>query len=249
MPRGTPFSVCASVVRFSRRAPSRREIAALRDQLAESKTQLSAMQAAEQAASAKLAELGSKLASATNERESAVKQATAEAEGFKAKLAEAEAKLGPQQGPVTSCYLQEAMEKGAAAFNYAERIKRSGQVNGNKVTGIGIGQAFHPAGFAGFDGLVRITPDGKIHLHTGVGNLGTYSHSGTQRVAAEALKAIKAGLVDGRTVTPDQVKRLAALPSREQLLGHLGGALHGRRGSLSSWLVFGHGFVARLGEC
>ena len=56
-------------------------------------------------------------------------------------------------------------------------------------TGIGIGQAFHPAGFAGFDGLVRITPDGKIHLHTGVGNLGTYSHSGTQRVAAEALKA------------------------------------------------------------
>ncbi len=37
--------------------------------------------------------------------------------------------------------------------------------------------------------------------------------------------AIKAGLVDGRAVTPDQVKRLAALPSREQLLGQLGGAL------------------------
>jgi large subunit ribosomal protein L10 len=37
--------------------------------------------------------------------------------------------------------------------------------------------------------------------------------------------AIKAGLVDGRTVTPEQVKRLAALPSREQLLGQLGGAL------------------------
>ena len=37
--------------------------------------------------------------------------------------------------------------------------------------------------------------------------------------------AVKAGLVDGRTVTPDQVKRLAALPSREQLLGQLGGAL------------------------
>jgi CO/xanthine dehydrogenase Mo-binding subunit len=100
-----------------------------------------------------------------------------------------DAKLGAQQGPVTSCYLQEAMAKGAAAFNYSERIKRSGQKNGTKITGIGVGQAFHPAGFAGFDGLVRITPDGKIHLHTGVGNLGTYSHSGTQRVAAEALKA------------------------------------------------------------
>jgi len=37
--------------------------------------------------------------------------------------------------------------------------------------------------------------------------------------------AIKAGLVDGRTVTADQVKRLAGLPSREQLLGQLGGAL------------------------
>ena len=36
---------------------------------------------------------------------------------------------------------------------------------------------------------------------------------------------IKAGLVDGKTVTPDQVKRLATLPSREQLLGQLGGAL------------------------
>ena len=81
------------------------------------------------------------------------------------------------------------MAKGAAAFNYSERTTRSGQKNGNKITGIGVGQAFHPAGFAGFDGLVRITPDGKIHLHTGVGNLGTYSHSGTQRVAAEALKA------------------------------------------------------------
>ncbi|MEO8467708.1 MAG: xanthine dehydrogenase family protein molybdopterin-binding subunit [Gammaproteobacteria bacterium] len=100
-----------------------------------------------------------------------------------------DAKLGAQQGPVTSCYLEEARAKGAAAFNYAERIKRSGQKNGNKITGIGVGQAFHPAGFAGFDGIVRITPDGKIHLHTGVGNLGTYSHSGTQRVAAEALKA------------------------------------------------------------
>ena len=37
--------------------------------------------------------------------------------------------------------------------------------------------------------------------------------------------AIKAGLVDGRTVTPAQVKRLAGLPSREQLLGQLAGAL------------------------
>jgi CO/xanthine dehydrogenase Mo-binding subunit len=100
-----------------------------------------------------------------------------------------DAKLGANQGPVTSCYLQEALEKGAAAFNWEQRKLLSGQRNGTKVTGVGVGQAFHPAGFAGFDGLVRITPDGKLHLHSGVGNLGTYSHTGTSRVAAEVLKA------------------------------------------------------------
>ena len=100
-----------------------------------------------------------------------------------------DAKVGENQGPVTSCYLQEAFDKAATLFNYEERKARSGQRNGTKVTGIGVGQAFHPAGFAGFDGLVRITPDGKVHLHSGVGNLGTYSHTGTSRIAAEVLKA------------------------------------------------------------
>jgi CO/xanthine dehydrogenase Mo-binding subunit len=100
-----------------------------------------------------------------------------------------DAKLGENRGPVTSCYLHDAREKGAALWNYDEKKKLSGQKNGTKVTGIGLGQAFHPAGFAGFDGIVRITPDGKVHLHSGVGNLGTYSHTGTSRVAAEVLKA------------------------------------------------------------
>ena len=36
--------------------------------------------------------------------------------------------------------------------------------------------------------------------------------------------AIKVGLVDGKTVTPEQVKRLAALPARAELLAQLGGA-------------------------
>jgi xanthine dehydrogenase molybdenum-binding subunit len=31
-------------------------------------------------------------------------------------------------------------------------------------------------------------PDGKLHIHTGVGNLGTYSHTATSRAAAEVLK-------------------------------------------------------------
>lgn len=37
--------------------------------------------------------------------------------------------------------------------------------------------------------------------------------------------AVKAGLVDGRAVTPDQVKRLASLPTRKELLAGLGGVL------------------------
>ncbi len=89
---------------------------------------------------------------------------------------------------MTSSYLRDAQQKGAARFGWAERISRSGERRGSKVTGIGIGQAYHPAGFNGFDGLVRITPDGKLHIHTGVGNLGTFSHSGTARIAAEVLK-------------------------------------------------------------
>ena len=98
-------------------------------------------------------------------------------------------KLGENQGPVTSCYLRDALMKGAATFDWQTRAARSGTRQGSKVRGVGVGQGFHPAGFSGFDGLVRITPDGKLHIHTGVGNLGTYSHSATARIAAEVLKA------------------------------------------------------------
>jgi len=98
------------------------------------------------------------------------------------------AKYDSQQGPVTSAYQREALERGAAAFNWETRKQRSGQQRGSKVTGVGIGQAFHAAGRGGLDGIVCLTPDGKLHIHCGVGNLGTYSYAGTSRVAAEVLK-------------------------------------------------------------
>jgi xanthine dehydrogenase molybdenum-binding subunit len=99
------------------------------------------------------------------------------------------AKIGSMQGGVTSAYLKDALDRGAQLFNWAERQARSGERNGSRVRGVGVGTAYHSAGGNGFDGLVRITPDGKIHIHTGVGNLGTYSHTATSRVAAEVLKA------------------------------------------------------------
>jgi len=99
------------------------------------------------------------------------------------------AKIGSMQGGVTSAYLKNALDRGAEVFNWAERQARSGPTSGSKVRAVGVGTAFHTAGGNGFDGLVRILPDGKIHIHTGVGNLGTYSHTATSRVAAEILKA------------------------------------------------------------
>lgn len=98
-------------------------------------------------------------------------------------------KIGAAQGPVTSAHLREALDRGAEQFGWEQRRARSGQRNGAKVRGLGVGTAYHSAGANGFDGLVRITPDGKIHIHTGIGNLGTYSHTATSRVAAEVLKA------------------------------------------------------------
>src|SRR5882757_5866155 len=73
--------------------------------------------------------------------------------------ADNKAKYDGTQGPVTSAYQREAIERGAAAFNWDQRKARSGQGRGAKVTGVGVGQAFHSAGRSGYDGLVRITPD------------------------------------------------------------------------------------------
>ncbi|HJR70704.1 MAG TPA: xanthine dehydrogenase family protein molybdopterin-binding subunit [Gammaproteobacteria bacterium] len=99
------------------------------------------------------------------------------------------AKIGSMQGTVTSAYLKDALDRGAELFGWTARQARARERSGSKVRGLGVGTAYHSAGANGFDGLVRITPDGKIHIHTGVGNLGTYSHTATSRVAAEVLKA------------------------------------------------------------
>ncbi len=98
-----------------------------------------------------------------------------------------ETKVHESQTPLTSAYLGDALEIAAEKFDWESRKARSRQRNGSKVTGIGIGSAMHTGGFFGFDGLVCIKPDGKLYIHTGVGNLGTYSYAATSRVAAEVL--------------------------------------------------------------
>jgi CO/xanthine dehydrogenase Mo-binding subunit len=93
------------------------------------------------------------------------------------------------QSGVTSAFVREALDQGMRLFNWNERInqpKRTG--NGNKVRGRGVGIGYHGAGSRGYDGLVRIGTDGRLYIHSGVGNLGTYSYAGTCRAAAEVLQ-------------------------------------------------------------
>ena len=92
------------------------------------------------------------------------------------------------QGPVTSAYLAEALDKASEMFNWQQRESQPRQRDGSKVRGIGVGLGYHSAGGSGYDGLVRIDPNGKIYLHSGVGNLGTYSYASTVRAAAEVLQ-------------------------------------------------------------
>jgi CO/xanthine dehydrogenase Mo-binding subunit len=96
-------------------------------------------------------------------------------------------KIEAERGPFTSAHMKDALDKLAAQWNWEEKKALSGQRNGSKVIGIGIGQAYHSAGGSGYDGLMRITPDGKLHIHNGVGNLGTHSQAAVSRVAAEVL--------------------------------------------------------------
>jgi len=89
----------------------------------------------------------------------------------------------------TSCHLREALDKGAALFNWEERKKRNGQRNGTKVTGVAVGLGTYTAGSVAMDGLLLVRPDGKIYVHAGIGNLGTGSVMDTARIVAEELDA------------------------------------------------------------
>ena len=95
--------------------------------------------------------------------------------------------LGVERYPYTSAFVREALDLGGELFNWDEKIRLSGQRNGTRVTGIGMGLSPFTAGSSGRDGLLVIRPDGKLHVHQGIGNLGTHSIADTARPAAELL--------------------------------------------------------------
>ena len=102
------------------------------------------------------------------------------------------AKFGPANAQgnrtyATSCFVKEALDRGAQLFKWDERKARSGQRQGSKVRGSGVAISSYNAGSVGFDGLFVVKPDGRMYIQTGVGNLGTESWSDCQRVAAEMM--------------------------------------------------------------
>ena len=96
-------------------------------------------------------------------------------------------RIGADRTELTSAFMPQAIDMGVDMFNWHERLAKPRR-NGNKVRGLGVGIGYHSAGSTGFDGLVRIGTDGRIYLHTGVGNLGTYSYATITRAAAEVLQ-------------------------------------------------------------
>ena len=100
---------------------------------------------------------------------------------------DSDAMYGPDRTTISSAFVRETLDQGAELFGWNERLQRSGQRIGTKVTGVGMGLSAYSAGSREYDGLLVIRPDGKLYIHQGVGNLGTHSVMDTAQVAAEVL--------------------------------------------------------------
>jgi CO/xanthine dehydrogenase Mo-binding subunit len=104
---------------------------------------------------------------------------------------EGKAQYGPPvQGQLqhaTSAFLKEALQRGAEQFKWLERVARNPKRIGPKVRGIGVSLSCYVGGTIGFDGLLVITPDGRVRFQSGIGNLGTESMIDVHRAGAEVL--------------------------------------------------------------
>jgi CO/xanthine dehydrogenase Mo-binding subunit len=92
-----------------------------------------------------------------------------------------------KQRYVTSAFVKDALDRGALLFDWDARKARSGKREGSKVRGIGVAVGPHGAGSIGYDGLMILQPDGRLSIHSGIGNLGTHSVMDIGRVAADVL--------------------------------------------------------------
>jgi CO/xanthine dehydrogenase Mo-binding subunit len=88
---------------------------------------------------------------------------------------------------VTSAFIKDALDRGAAQFRWQERVARRPKRIGSKVRGVGVSLSCYVGGTTGFDGLLVITPDGRVRFQSGIGNLGTESVIDVHRAGAEVL--------------------------------------------------------------
>ena len=95
---------------------------------------------------------------------------------------------GGKRSYVTSCYLKQALDEGAKQFNWNARAARPKQ-SGTKVRGVGVALSCYHGGTTGFDGLIVITPENRVRVYTGIGNLGTEAFVDVHRATAEILNA------------------------------------------------------------
>jgi len=104
---------------------------------------------------------------------------------------EGKAQYGPpnkegKRAHTTSCFLKDALDRGAEQFRWQERAAQPKRM-GTKARGVGVSLSTYVGGTIGFDGLMVITPEGKVRFHSGIGNLGTESVIDVHRAAAEVL--------------------------------------------------------------
>ena len=104
---------------------------------------------------------------------------------------EGKAEFGPvmngKRGHTTSCFLKDALDRGAEQFKWQKRAARQPKQMGTKVRGVGVSLSCYVGGSTGFDGLLVITPAGRVQFQSGIGNLGTESVIDVHRAGAERL--------------------------------------------------------------
>jgi xanthine dehydrogenase molybdenum-binding subunit len=91
-----------------------------------------------------------------------------------------------KRGHTTSCFLKQALDLGAEQFRWQERVAQPKR-SGTKVRGVGVSSSCYVGGGMGFDGLLVITPQGRVQFQSGIGNLGTESVMDVHRAGAEVL--------------------------------------------------------------
>ena len=103
---------------------------------------------------------------------------------------EGKAEYGPpnhgKRAHATSCFLKQALDQGAEQFKWQERNAQPKRI-GSKARGVGVSLSCFVGGTIGFDGLLVITPEGRVRFHSGIGNLGTESVMDVHRAGAEVL--------------------------------------------------------------